>query len=82
VTIGTVTLMYQKVLGKGTGIELDKEAEERSEILYIDALKFIEDVWLTGDGPFLTGASQPSIADLNMVCEILQTEVRASLSKL
>lgn len=36
----------------------------------------IESVWLKGKGRFLLGSFQPSIADLSLVCEIMQLEVK------
>ena len=41
----------------------------------LPSLSKIESVWLKGNGKFLLGSSQPSIADLSLVCEIMQLEV-------
>ena len=41
----------------------------------LSSLSKIESVWLKGNGKFLLGSSQPSIADLSLVCEIMQLEV-------
>lgn len=41
----------------------------------MQSLGVIESVWLRGDAKFLLGSPQPSIADLSLVCEIMQLEV-------
>ncbi|KAG5563189.1 hypothetical protein RHGRI_005820 [Rhododendron griersonianum] len=46
-----------------------------AEILLCESLEKIETVWLKESGPFLLGNSEPSIADLSLVCEIMQLEV-------
>lgn len=72
-----VQYMYQKVYWKGLGGKQDKEVTRQSRTKLSNTLKFIEDVWLTGEeGPFLAGARQPSIADLSLICEVTQYEVR------
>ncbi|KAM0882777.1 hypothetical protein ACQ4PT_032071 [Festuca glaucescens] len=45
------------------------------ENLLVRSLKTIESVWLKGDAKFLNGNPQPSIADLSLVCEIMQLEL-------
>ncbi|KAL0297627.1 UNVERIFIED_CONTAM: Glutathione S-transferase T1 [Sesamum radiatum] len=57
------------------GRPLDPKAAAEGEKLLSASLATIESLWLEGDGPFLLGNSQPSIADLALVCEIMQLEV-------
>lgn len=38
-------------------------------------MSILDDFWLQGSGQFLLGNSEPSIADLSLVCEIMQLEV-------
>ena len=52
------------------------EAAKVGENLLVRSLKTIESVWLKGDAKFLNGNPQPSIADLSLVCEIMQLEVQ------
>ncbi|KAK9086919.1 hypothetical protein Syun_029313 [Stephania yunnanensis] len=47
--------------------------EVRADLGFI--LSKIEKVWLQGNGKFLLGSGQPSIADLSLVCEIMQLEI-------
>ncbi|KAJ4849484.1 hypothetical protein Tsubulata_030299 [Turnera subulata] len=58
------------------GIPLDPQAAAKSEKLLLSSLFKIETVWLEDTGRFLLGGNQPSIADLSLVCEIMQLEVR------
>ncbi|KAL0447989.1 UNVERIFIED_CONTAM: Glutathione S-transferase T1, partial [Sesamum latifolium] len=60
------------------GLPLDPKAADEGEKLLSASLATIESLWLEveGDGPFLLGNSQPSIADIALVCEIIQLEVR------
>ncbi|KMT12090.1 hypothetical protein BVRB_5g100440 isoform B [Beta vulgaris subsp. vulgaris] len=36
----------------------------------------IETLWLKGDAKFLLGNDKPSVADLSLVCEIMQLHVK------
>ncbi|KAL5672686.1 hypothetical protein ACJX0J_016992, partial [Zea mays] len=49
-------------------------AVKQAEKLVMQSLGVIESVWLKGDAKFLLGSPQPSIADLSLVCEIMQLE--------
>ncbi|KAK9162358.1 hypothetical protein Syun_003260 [Stephania yunnanensis] len=51
-----------------------KRCLEAERILASSSSK-IEKVWLQGNGKFLLGSGQPSIADLSLVCEIMQLEI-------
>nr|KJB25824.1 hypothetical protein B456_004G211100 [Gossypium raimondii] len=54
---------------------LRRAAAAEAEKLLFSSLSKIESFWLKGDGPFLLGRNQPSIADLSVVCELMQLEV-------
>ena len=57
------------------GLPLNHEAAAEADKLLSMSLSKIENIWLKGNGRFLLGGSQPSIADLCLVCEIMQLEV-------
>ena len=67
-------------LGPTLGIKPNPQAAAGAEELLLSSLSKIESVWLKGNGKFLLGSSQPSIADLSLVCEIMQLKVKDWLS--
>ncbi|KAJ0480073.1 putative glutathione transferase [Helianthus annuus] len=71
---GSVGVIVNNVLLPLNGVpsnpQLAKEAEKTLE----KALTILETFWLK-DGPFLAGRSQPSIADLNLVSEVMELEL-------
>lgn len=54
---------------------MNPEAAAKGEKLLSASLARIESFWLQEDGPFLLGNAKPTIADLALVCEIMQLEV-------
>jgi len=70
-----VGYVINTVLGPATGRPLNPKAAAEAEEVLFSSLSNLEDIWLNGDGRFLLGGSQPSIADLSMVCELMQLEV-------
>lgn len=54
---------------------MNPKAAAEAEIILSASLAKIESFWLKGNGRFLLGSLQPSIADLSLVCEIMQLEV-------
>ncbi|KAI3453700.1 hypothetical protein Pfo_010363 [Paulownia fortunei] len=72
---GAATYILNSTLGPALGLPLNPEAAAEGEKLLTASLKKIESVWLKGNGRFLLGSFQPSIADLSLVCEIMQLEV-------
>ncbi|KAM0046160.1 putative glutathione transferase [Helianthus debilis subsp. tardiflorus] len=56
------------------GIPSNPQAAEEAEKTLEKALTVLETFWLK-DGPFLVGRSQPSIADLNLVSEVMALEI-------
>ncbi|CAL4928540.1 unnamed protein product [Urochloa decumbens] len=57
------------------GLRTSPEAVKQAEKLLMQSLGTIESVWLNGGAKFLLGSPQPSIADLSLVCEIMQLEI-------
>lgn len=55
--------------------KLNLEAAVLNKKVLSKSLAKIETFWLNGDGKFLLGNIQPSIADLSLVCEIMLLEV-------
>ncbi|KAL0297662.1 UNVERIFIED_CONTAM: Glutathione S-transferase T1 [Sesamum radiatum] len=70
-----VEYLFNTLVAPEFGLPLDQKAADEGEKLLSASLAMIESYWLEGDGPFLLGNSQPSIADLALVCEIMQLEV-------
>lgn len=63
------------VLAPFLGRSLDSKAAAEAEKLLTKSLSTLETFWLKGNGKFLLGSNQPSIADLNLVCELMQLQV-------
>lgn len=63
------------VLGPALGRPLNPKAAAEAEKVLLFSLSQLEDIWLNEDGSFLLGGFQPSIADLSLVCELMQLEV-------
>jgi hypothetical protein len=61
------------------GLPLNKEAAAEAEKVLTSSLSTIENIWLKGDGQYLLGGFRPSIADLSLVCEIMQLQVKVVL---
>ncbi|KAJ0715144.1 putative glutathione transferase [Helianthus annuus] len=68
-------LVWNTILAPRHGLPLKHPlVAEESEKLLVRSLSKLEDFWLK-DGQFLVGSSQPSIADISLVCEIMQLEL-------
>lgn len=72
---GAARLVLNAVLAPVFGLPLNPQAAAEAEKLLSLSLSKIESIWLKGNGRFLLGGFQPSIADLSLVCEILQLEL-------
>ncbi|CAN6302677.1 unnamed protein product [Urochloa humidicola] len=72
---GAATLVMHTALAPFLGLTTSPEAVKQAEKLLIRSLGRIESVWLNGGAKFLLGSPQPSIADLSLVCEIMQLEI-------
>ncbi|KAL3645699.1 Glutathione S-transferase theta-1 [Castilleja foliolosa] len=73
--LGAAKYVFNSTLAPAFGLPLSQEKAGESEKILSASLKKIESVWLKGNGRFLLGSSQPSIADLSLVCEIMQLEI-------
>ncbi|KAH6835021.1 glutathione S-transferase THETA 1 [Perilla frutescens var. hirtella] len=72
---GAATYVLNSTLAPLLGRPLNPVAAAEGEKVLSASLKKIESFWLKGRGRFLLGSSQPSIADLSLVCEIMQLEL-------
>ena len=63
------------VLAPFLGGSLDSKAAAEAEQILTKSLSTLETFWLKGNAKFLLGSSQPSVADLSLVCEIMQLQV-------
>ncbi|XP_021277853.1 glutathione S-transferase T1-like [Herrania umbratica] len=72
---GAVTYVLNTTLAPALGLPLNPQAAAEAEKLLSSSLSKIESIWLKGSGLFLLGGNQPTIADLSLVCELMQLEV-------
>ncbi|KAL2342765.1 hypothetical protein Fmac_004050 [Flemingia macrophylla] len=72
---GAATFVLNTVLAPRLGLPLNQQAATEAEKILISSLSTIENIWLKGDGRYLLGGLRPSIADLSLVCEIMQLEL-------
>lgn len=70
-----MTYVFHDTLAPLFGVPSKAQAAEEGKKLLKSSLSKIESVWLKGDSRFLLGNSQPSIADISLVCELMQLEV-------
>lgn len=70
----SVGVIVNNVILPLNGQPFNRQAAEEAEQTLLKALTIIETFWLK-DGPFLAGRSQPSIADLNLVSEVMELQV-------
>ena len=63
------------VLAPFLGGSLDSKAAAEAEQILTKSLSTLETFWLKGNAKFLLGSNQPSIADLSLVCELVQLQV-------
>lgn len=71
----SVEFILNTLLAPFLGRPLNPQAAAEAEKVLSSSLSKIEALWLKESGQFLHGSSQPSIADLCLVCEIMQLEV-------
>ncbi|XAR70307.1 Glutathione transferase [Bertholletia excelsa] len=72
---GTVTLVRNTALAPAIGRQPNLHAAAEGEKILSSSLEKLETFWLKEDAQFLLGNSQPSIADVSLVCEVMQLEV-------
>uniref|UniRef100_A0A803PLF0 glutathione transferase n=1 Tax=Cannabis sativa TaxID=3483 RepID=A0A803PLF0_CANSA len=73
--VGAAKYVLYTVLGPALGIQPNPQAAAEAEKILSSSLSKLETIWLKGKGQYLLGGLQPSIADLSLVCEIMQLEV-------
>ncbi|XP_023552205.1 glutathione S-transferase T1-like [Cucurbita pepo subsp. pepo] len=73
--IGAAPFVFYTVLAPLFGRPQNSQAAAEAEVLLSKSLSKIESFWLKGNGKFLLGGFKPSIADLSLVCEIMQLEL-------
>ncbi|PIN02496.1 Glutathione S-transferase [Handroanthus impetiginosus] len=71
---GSVGYIFNSAIAIAIGAPLNLEAAAEGEKLLSASLAKIESYWLQEDRPFLLGNEKPSIADLSLVCEVMQLE--------
>ncbi|KAG2410775.1 hypothetical protein LR48_Vigan11g012900 [Vigna angularis] len=72
---GAAGFVLNTVLAPMLGLPLNQQAAAEAEKILISSLTKIENIWLKGNGKYLLGGLRPSIADLSLVCEIMQLEL-------
>ncbi|XP_022720234.1 glutathione S-transferase T1-like [Durio zibethinus] len=72
---GPVTYVLNTTLAPLRGLPLNPQAAAEAKKHLSSSLSKIESIWLKGNERFLLGGNQPSIADLSLVCDIMQLEV-------
>uniref|UniRef100_A0A7C9CV68 Glutathione transferase n=1 Tax=Opuntia streptacantha TaxID=393608 RepID=A0A7C9CV68_OPUST len=78
---GAMLYVINTTLAPALGFPLNPQAAAKAEEVLDASLSKIESVWLRGSGKFLLGSNQPSIADLSLVCEIMQLESQGKISE-
>ncbi|KAJ4849483.1 Glutathione S-transferase T1 [Turnera subulata] len=73
---GTVECVLKRTLGSLLGVPLNPQAAAKAEKVVLSSLFEIETALLEGSGRFLLGRSEPSIADLSLVCVVMHLQVR------
>ena len=63
------------VLAPFLGRSLDSKAAAEAEKILTKSLSTLDTFWLKGNAKFLLGSNQPSVADLSLVCELMQLQV-------
>ncbi|RDX88369.1 Glutathione S-transferase T1 [Mucuna pruriens] len=72
---GAASFVLNTVLAPLLGLPLNQQAAAEAEKILISSLSTIENIWLKGAGRYLLGGFRPSIADLSLVCEVMQLEL-------
>ncbi|GAQ79375.1 glutathione transferase [Klebsormidium nitens] len=72
---GSMETVFNAFLAANRGLTPDLHILKKGRQTLKNALRDLEKVWLRDPGPFVLGRSEPSIADLSIVCELMQLEV-------
>ncbi|KAL4592888.1 hypothetical protein LXL04_005895 [Taraxacum kok-saghyz] len=71
---GAAGFVFNAILAPLNGLPSSPQAGKEAEKILMKSLSKLETFWLK-DGRFLVGSSQPSIADISLVCEIMQLQL-------
>ncbi|KAF5206488.1 Glutathione s-transferase [Thalictrum thalictroides] len=72
---GAAKFIQNTVLAPAFGLPLNPSAAAEAEKVLTASLLKLEFFWLKGNGKYLLGSFQPSIADISLVCEIMELEL-------
>nr|GMD80049.1 glutathione S-transferase T1-like [Ipomoea batatas] len=72
---GSAGYVFNTALAPAFGLPTNPPAAAEAEKVLLASLRTLESFWLQGNGDFLLGNTQPSLADLSLVCELMQLEV-------
>nr|GLL45186.1 glutathione S-transferase T1-like isoform X1 [Ipomoea trifida] len=72
---GSVGYLLNSTFAPAFGLPFNLQAAAEGEKLLSASLNKIDSFWLQGNGKFLLGNTQPSIADLCLICEITELQV-------
>ncbi|GAB2273936.1 hypothetical protein Dimus_008707 [Dionaea muscipula] len=72
---GSVGMIFNKLLAPLFGLPKNLEAAAEGEKTLVSSLSVIDTFWLQGEGKFLLGNDQPSIADLALSSEVIQLQM-------
>ncbi|XP_010676472.2 glutathione S-transferase T1 isoform X1 [Beta vulgaris subsp. vulgaris] len=72
---GAMGYLLNTILAPARGLTMNPQSAAECEKILNSALWHMESFWLKDTGKFLLGYDQPSIADLSLVCELMQFEV-------
>ncbi|XP_039046626.1 glutathione S-transferase T1-like, partial [Hibiscus syriacus] len=67
--------VFNTTIASVLGRPLNPQAAAEAVIILSSSLSKLESFWPKGNGCFMLGGNQLSIADLSLVCEIMQLEV-------
>ncbi|KAI3958446.1 hypothetical protein MKW98_011134 [Papaver atlanticum] len=79
---GGVGFVLYTILGPLIGVPINPKAAAEAEKVLTSSLSNIESVWLNENGNFLLGNKEPSIADISLVCEIMEFEVLPEMDRI
>ncbi|KAL7594265.1 hypothetical protein Lser_V15G27658 [Lactuca serriola] len=71
---GSAGLVFNTILAHNDAHHAYPQVVNQAEGILMKSLNKLETFWLK-DGRFLVGSSQPSIADISLVCEIMQLQL-------
>ncbi|XP_074321796.1 glutathione S-transferase T1-like [Silene latifolia] len=72
---GAMGYLLNTILGPARGVTMNPQEAIECEKIFKSALSNLENYWIKDTSKFLLGFDQPSIADLSVVCELMQFEV-------